>query len=57
MIERYTCRFAPPGADAVLGEIDTRGVVWTIPQAQLNKRMPPLSIKQVTSAVVKTAWQ
>ena len=57
MIELYTCRFAPPGSDAVLGEIDTRAPVWTIPQAALNKRMPPLSIKQVVSAVVKTAWQ
>ena len=57
MVELYTCRFAPPGSDAVLGEIDTRAPVWTIPQASLNKRAPPISIKQVTSAVVKIAWQ
>ncbi len=57
MIELYTCRFAPPGADAVLGEIDTHAAVWTIQQASLNKRAPPLSIKQLASAAVKTAWQ
>jgi hypothetical protein len=57
MVELYTCRFAPPGGDAVLGDIDTRAPVWTIQQASLNKRMPPLSIKQLVSAVVKTAWQ
>ena len=57
MAELYTCRFAPPGYDAVLGEIDTRAAVWTIQQVSLNKRAPPLSIKQLTSAVVKTAWQ
>lgn len=57
MFEIYTCRFAPPGADAVLGELDSSTSVWTIQQAQLNKRMPPLSIKQLTSAAVKTVWQ
>lgn len=57
MIELYTCRFAPPGADAVLGEIDARAPVWTIQQASLNKRALPLSIKQLTSAAVKAAWQ
>lgn len=57
MVELYTCRFAPPGSDAVLGEIDTRAPVWTVQQASLNKRAPPLSIKQLVSAVVKTAWQ
>lgn len=57
MVELYTCRFAPPGSDAVLGEIDTQTPIWTIQQASLNKRMPPLSIKQLVSAVVKTAWQ
>jgi hypothetical protein len=57
LVELYTCRFAPPGSDAVLGEIDIHTPVWTIQQASLNKRMPPLSIKQLTSAVVKTAWQ
>jgi hypothetical protein len=57
MVELYTCRFAPPGADAVLGEIDTHAPVWTVQQVSLNKRAPPLSIKQLVSAVVKTAWQ
>ncbi len=57
MFEIYTCHFAPPGADAVLGEIDSSARVLTIQQAQLNKRMPPLSIKQLASAAVKTAWQ
>ena len=57
MVEHYTCRFAPPGSDAVLDEIDTHAPVWTIQQASLNKRALPLSIKQLVSAVVKTAWQ
>jgi len=57
LLELYTCRFAPPGSDAVLGEINTQTPIWTVQQASLNKRMPPLSIKQLTSAVVKTAWQ
>ncbi|HKW00699.1 MAG TPA: hypothetical protein VJN96_12795 [Vicinamibacterales bacterium] len=57
MVELYTCRFAPPGSDAVLGEIDTHAPVWTVQQVSLNKRAPPLSIKQLVSAVVKTAWQ
>jgi len=57
MVELYTCRFAPPGADAVLGEIDAHAPVWTVQQASLNKRSPPLSIKQLVSAAVKTAWE
>jgi hypothetical protein len=57
MVELYTCRFAPPGSDAVLGEIDTHAPVWTVQQVSLNKRAAPISIKQLVSAVVKTAWQ
>lgn len=58
LTEIYTCRFGPLGdADAVLGDLDTSGAVWTIRKVMINKKVEPQTIKAVTIAAVKAVWQ
>lgn len=58
LTESYTCRFGPLGdADAVLGDLDTSGAIWTIQKVMINKKVEPQTIKAVTIAAIKTAWQ
>ncbi len=57
MIELYECRFGIDGpADAVLGDLDSTGSVWSISKVKINK-MLPMTIKWTASAAVKTVWQ
>ena len=48
LTELYTCRFGPLGdADAVLGDLDTSGAIWTIRKVLINKKVEPQTIKAV----------
>ena len=57
-IEVYGCRFGASGdADAVLGDVDSSGAVWTIQQVLLNKKVEPQTVKSLMVAAVRTVWQ
>jgi hypothetical protein len=58
LIELYTCRFGSDGqADAVLGDLDDSGPIWTIRKVLINKKSEPQTIKSIVMAPVKAVWK
>ena len=58
LTEIYTCRFGSAGdADAVMGDLDASGDVWTIQKTLINKKVDPQTIKSAMSSAVRTVWQ
>jgi hypothetical protein len=57
LLELYGCTFGIDGpADAVLGDLDSTGSVWSISKVKINKTLL-MTIKWTASAPVKTVWQ
>jgi hypothetical protein len=57
LLELYECKFGSDGpADAVLGDLDSSGSVWSISKVKINK-MLLMTIKWSASVAVKTVWQ
>jgi hypothetical protein len=56
--ELYGCNYVAGGeADALLGDLDSAGPVWTVHKVMINKKTEPQTIKSLVVASVRTAWQ